>query len=168
MEVEHGANLNHTGAVQIGDRLKAADSSLENQGHQEGLHRIVVMVPQRDLVASPVKQCLVQCAPAHFRAHGAGIFFLAVVKDYGGNFRIYNGIGHIQLPAQLTDAAVIHVKPHIYGNGLQRKGLIVVAPQPSQKDKQRKRILAAGHAHGDFIPCINHMIVLHAPADQAH
>ena len=53
MDVQHGANLNNPGSVQVGHRLKAADPALEQQGHDEGLHSVIIVVPQSQLVEPP-------------------------------------------------------------------------------------------------------------------
>ena len=167
VNIQHRTNLNHAGAVKFCYRLKAADSSLENQRHQKGLHRIVVMMPQRQLVISSVKQRLIQRAAAHFGAHGAGILFLAVVKNNWRNLRLYNGIGNLQLLAQLRDGAVIHTQTHVNGNSPQLEELII-ASQPCQQGQQHQGIFAAGNTDRNFVPLFNHAVVLHTLADHAH
>ena len=80
VQIKHGANLVDARPVQVGNRLEAANAAFKQQGHEESLHRIVVMMAQGQLIEPPVQQGLVQSAPAHFGAHGTGILFLPVVK----------------------------------------------------------------------------------------
>ena len=168
MDIKHGADLGNAGAVQVGYRLEAADPALIDERHQEGFHRVIVVVAQRQLVAAPVKQGLIEGAAAHLGAHGAGIFFLSVVKNNGADFGFYHGVGHLQLFAQGFYPAVVHPQAHIDGDGLQGKGFVVVAPQGGQEFQQHQRILAPGNTYGNFISIFNHIVIFHAPANQAH
>ena len=168
-QVQHGPDLGNAGFVQVGHGLKAADAALKQQGHKEGLHGIVVVVAQGDLVAAPVQKGLVQGAPAHFGAHGAGVLLMAMVEDDGTDLRVNGGVGDIQPAAQLRHRGKIHAgKAHVDGDGLQGEGAGMVLPEPGQQGQKGQRILAARHADGDLIAGGDHMIVLHAAADQTH
>ena len=160
--------MNNSCSVQIGYRLETADPALKQQGHHEGLHRVVIVVPQRQLVEAPLHNCLIQGAPAHFRAQGAGILLLTVVKNNGSNFRLHNGIGYADIPAQRFYARVVHSQPHVDGKCLQFKGLVEIRPQARQQGEQHQRVLSAGNANGNPVSLLNHIIVVHAPADKAH
>ena len=165
MDIKHGPDLGNARAVQVGHRLKAANAALIDETHQEGLHGVIIMVPQGQLIESLRHQRLIQSAPAHFGAHGAGVLLLAIVKNNGADFRLDHGIRDLQFPAHFGDAAVIHAKAHINGNGLQLKTFIMVLPQGRQKLQQHQGILAAGNTYGNFISVFNHRVVFHAPAD---
>ena len=65
----------------MGHRLEAADAALVEQAHEKGLHRVVMVVPQGDLVDALGQQRFVQRAASHFGAHGAGVLLLSVVKN---------------------------------------------------------------------------------------
>ena len=79
--VEQGTYLGDARPVQIGDRLKAGQPPLKDQGHKKGLHCVVVVVSQRDFGNSSLSQRGVKRPPAHLGAHGAGIFLPAQVKN---------------------------------------------------------------------------------------
>ncbi len=79
--VEQGADLGDPRPVQEGDGLEAGQSPLEDEGQKKSLHRVVVVVAQGDFLDPPFLQCPVEGAPAHFRAHGAGILLLPQVED---------------------------------------------------------------------------------------
>ena len=168
MQIQHGANLNDAGSVQIGHRLEATDTPFENQAHQEGFHCVIIVVAQRQLVEAPVQNGLIQRAPAHFGAHGARIFLLPVVKNDRRDFGFYNGIGNLQPVAQGLDAGIIHSQSHVYGDGLQFIGFVKIQLQSCQQHQQHQRVLPAGNAHGYFISLTNHIIIVHATANQAH
>ena len=168
VNVQHGANLHNASSVQIGHRLETVDAPLEQQGHEECLHRVVIVMSQRQLVEALVQNCLIQRPPAHFGAHGAGILLLAVVENNGRNLRFHHGIGHVPLLAQRRDLRIVHPQPHINGDCFQLIGLIKVFPQPRQQNQQGERILPPGHAHGNAVARLDHMIVVHAPPNQSH
>ena len=133
VDVEHRTDLNDPGPVQMGHRLETADPALVNQGHHKSFHGIVKVVPQCQLVAVQVQQSLIEGPSAHLGAHGAGILFLPIVENDGANLRFDDGIGHIQLPAQLLNTGIIHTQAHINGDGLESEFFIMVAPQSRQK-----------------------------------
>ena len=168
VNVQHGANLHNTRPVKVRHRLEAVDAPLEQQRHEKRLHRVVIVMSQRQLVEALVQNCLIQRPPAHFGAHGAGILLLAVVKNNGRDLRFHHGIGHVPLLAQRRDLRIVHPQPHINGDRFQLVGLIKVFPQPRQQNQQGERILPSGHAHGNAVARLDHMIVVHAPPNQSH
>ena len=44
----------------------------------------------------------------------------------------------------------------------------MVLPQSGKQGQQHQGILSPGHANRDFVPGFNHIIVVHAPANQTH
>ncbi len=50
--------------------------ALVKEGEEEGLHRIVKVVAQSDLVDAVVHECVVEGAPAHFAHMEQGFFSL--------------------------------------------------------------------------------------------
>ena len=142
-------NLDRTGIIQIRHRLEAADASLIDQRHNKGLHRVIIMVTQRQLSDAPIQYGLIQGATAHFGAHGAGILFLTVVKDDGRDLCVDDGIRHIQFFAEGGHAGIVHAETHIDGNGLQLK--ITVLSETCQQLQQHQAVLATGNANGDLI-----------------
>ena len=66
MAVQQRTDLGHAGAVQVRYGLEAADAALEQQVHQQRLHRVVIVVAQRDLVNAPLCQGGVQAAAPQF------------------------------------------------------------------------------------------------------
>ena len=85
MQIKHGANLVDARPVQVGHWLEAADAAFKQQGHEERLHRIVIMMAQGQLIEPPVQKGLIQCPPAHFGAHGTGILLFPIVENDGAN-----------------------------------------------------------------------------------
>ena len=168
MDVEHGTNLGNARSVQSGHRLEAADPSLKEQRHDEGLHSVVIVMPQSQLVEPLLQKGLIQCPPAHFRAQGAGILFLPVVENNGGDLRFDHGIGHFQPVAHFLHPGVVHPQSHVNGDPLQLEGLAMVFPQSGKQGQQHQGILSPGHADRDFVPGFNHIIVVHTPANQTH
>ena len=75
---------------------------------------------------------------------------------------------HIQFPAQRLNAAIVHTQAHVNGDGLQCKGLVEILPQAGKQPQQHQRVLSPGYTHGDFVSGRDHIVVLHAAADQTH
>ena len=170
--VEQGADLGNAGAVQVGHGLEAGQPPLVKQGEEEGLHRVVEVVAQGDLGDAVLLQGVVEGAPAHLGAHGAGVLLLAQIKDDVVDFAVEQREGHVQLPAQGLHPGEVHpLSPvhmaHIQGVGLHGKGLGVELPQPGQGHQQGQGVLAPGHPHRHPVPGLDHVVVLHTAADIA-
>ena len=126
-QIEQRADLRHPRAVEVGHGLEAAQPSLEQQAHQERLYRVIVVMPERDLGKALIRQRLVQRAPAHFGAHGAGVFLLAVVKDDRPDLRFDDPERHLQFLAQRADRGKVHpLQPHVDRDRRQLIGLRIV------------------------------------------
>ena len=119
---------------------------------------------QGDLGDAVLPQGVVEGAPAHLGAHGAGVLLLAQIKDDVVDFAVEQREGHVQLPAQGLHPGEVHpLSPvhmaHIQGVGLHGKGLGVELPQPGQGHQQGQG--------GDAVVGCDHLIVLHTAADIA-
>ena len=68
-QIQHRPDLRYAAAVEIGHGLEAAQTALKQQTHQERLHCVVIVMPQRNLMKALLQQCLIQCAAPHFCAH---------------------------------------------------------------------------------------------------
>ena len=79
--VEEGPDLGDARPGQVGDGLEAAEAALVEEGEEEGLHRVVKVVAQGDLLDPFLLKGVVEGAPAHLGAHGAGVFLFSQVKD---------------------------------------------------------------------------------------
>ena len=79
------------------------EPSLEDKGHQHSLHHIVLVVGIGDFLAPRLFDCLIQGALAHLGTERAGVVLLTLLKNYLGDVRLYNGVFHVQLPAQILD-----------------------------------------------------------------
>ncbi len=126
--VEQGADLGDLGAVQPGDGLEAGQAALEDQGHEEGLHCVVKVVPQCDLGDALLQEGAVEGATPHLGAHGAGVLLLAQIKNDVLDLTAEDGVGDVQLPAQLGNRSEVHPRPsicvsHVQSDGLHVKGL---------------------------------------------
>ena len=168
-DIEHRADLRHARAAQIRHGLEAADAPLVEQAHQKRLHRVVVVVAQRDLFVTARDDQLVERPAAHLCAHRAGVLLLTEVKDDGADLGALAHVRYLQLFTQRRDRRKIHpAQAHVDGERLEREGLGVIPAQRSERHEQRQRILAARYADGNFIACVNHMVIVDAPAHQAH
>ena len=157
---------------QPGHRLEAGEPPLVEQGEEEGLHRVVKVVAQGDLGDAPLLQGVVEGAPAHLGAHGAGVLLPAEIEDDVVDLRLQQGEGHIDGAAVLRHRGEVHpLTPvhvaHIQGEGLHGEGLGVELPQPGQGGQQGDGVLAAGHPHRHPVAGPDHVVVLHTAADVA-
>ena len=78
--VEQRADLGDLSAVQPGDGLETGQAAFVDQGHEERLDGIIVVVTQSDFVDTSLQHGAVQGTAAHLGAHGAGIFLLTEMK----------------------------------------------------------------------------------------
>ena len=88
------------------------------------------------------------------------------------NLRGQEGKGHIQFPAQGLHRRKVHpLSPvhmaHVQGECLHRKGDGVELPQGRQGRQQGHGVLAAGDPHGNAVPRLDHVVILHTTADIA-
>ena len=112
-----------------------------------------------------------QCPPAHFGTHGAGVLLPAHIKDDVVDLTLQQSEGDVQLPAQLGHRREVHPRPsigaaHVQGEGLYLERNGVEFPQLGQGGQQHQRVLTAGDAHSDTVVGGDHLIVLHTAADQ--
>ena len=76
------------------------EPSFEDEGHQHGLHYIVLVVGIGYFLTAGFFNGLIQGALAHLGTERAGIVLLALFKDNLSDIRLHNGIFNLQLPAQ--------------------------------------------------------------------
>ena len=168
MAVQQRPYLGDVGPVQIRHRLEAADAPLKQQVHQQRLHRIVVVVPQRDFVYPPFRQRRMQAAPPQLGAQGTGVLFFSLVEHdvvyrYGDA-----GIGNVQLRAVVSHRGEVHPRhTRLQRDGLHPEGLGIECPQPGQGRQRQQAVLAAGDAYGHGLSGFDHVVVLHTAADQS-
>ena len=166
-DIEKGADLGDVRAVQIGYGVEAGQAALIKQGEEEGLHCVVIVVAQGDLVNARLQQGGVEGAPAHFGAEGAGIFLPPGLKDHmvhlGGN----PVEGDAQLPAVVRQRRQVHARgPHVHRKGLHGKAPRIKLCQPGQGGQQHQGVLPPGYPHGHPLPGGDHIIVLHTPTEK--
>ena len=166
-DIEKGAELGDVRAVQIGYGVEAGQAALIKQGEEEGLHCVVIVVAQGDLVNARLQQGGVEGAPAHFGAEGAGIFLPPGLKDHmvhlGGN----PVEGDAQLPAVVRQRRQVHARgPHVHRKGLHGKAPRIKLCQPGQGGQQHQGVLPPGYPHGHPLPGGDHIIVLHTPTEK--
>ena len=170
--VEEGTDLGDAHAVQVGHRLEAGEPPLVEEGEEEGLDGVVEVVAQGDLGDAPVPDGVVESAPAHFGAHGAGVLLLPQVEDDVVDLRGEEGVGDAQLLAvgrhrgEVHALAPVHMA-HVQGEGLHGEGLGVKLRQLGQGGQEGEGVLAAGDPHGDPVAGLDHVVVLHTAAGVA-
>ena len=168
LQIEHGADLGHIRAIQMRHGLEAADSRLEQKAHEECLHCVVIVVAQGDFVNALLPDQLIQGAPAHLCAHGAGIFLVAVVENDRADLRFHHRIRNVQAPAECLHPGKVHARePQVDGHGLQIKMLGVILFKLCHEPEERQGILAAADADGDFVAVLDHIVILHATAQKS-
>ena len=171
--VEQRPDLGDVGAVQIGHRLEAGDPPLVKEGEEKGLDGVVKVVAQGDLGDAPVPDGVVKGPPPHLGAHGAGVLLLPQVEDDVVDLRGQKGVGDLQRLAvgrhrgEVHPLAPVHAA-HVQGEGLHREGLGVKLRQLGQGGQQGEGVLSPGDPHGDPVPRLDHVVVLHAAAGIAY
>ena len=167
LTVQQRADLGDVRPIQIRHRLEAADAPLKQQVHQKCLHRVVVVVTQRDLADAPLRQRRVQAAPPQLGAQGAGIFLLPLLKHDVVHRHGDADVRHVQRRAVVGDGRKVHTRhPRLQRDGLHLKGLGVKRPQTRQRRQRQQAVLAAGHAYRHRLPRLDHVVVLHTAADK--
>ena len=66
MAIEERANLGHARTVKEGHRLEAANAPFKEEVHHQGLHRVIIVMSQRDFGDPPLCQRRVEAAAAQF------------------------------------------------------------------------------------------------------
>ena len=99
--VDQRPDLRDAGAVEEGHGPKAAQPPLEEQGQQEGLHRVVKVVAERELGDPARADRVVERAAAHLRAQRAGVVLLPHVEDDLLDVGLAAGVGDAQRGAEL-------------------------------------------------------------------
>ena len=167
--VEQGADLGDAGAVEEGDRLETGQAAFIEQGEEEGLDGVVVVMAQSDFSDAHILQRVVQSAPAHLGAHGAGILFLSKVEDDMVDLALDEGVWDIQLLTVFGHGGEVHALPaigvaHVKGNGDHIEGNGIELAQFGHGGEQDKGVLAAGDTHGNGVVGLDHIVIFHAAA----
>ena len=122
---------------------------------------------QGDFAQAQAVQLRAQGPPPELGAEGAGIFLPAVDENNLVDGHGDQVIGDLQRLAQLGDGGEVHPRrAAVDGHRRHLKGLGVERPQLCQGRQGQHRVLPAADAHGHRLARIDHMVVLHAPADQ--
>ena len=93
-------------SIQIADRGKAVQSAFIEQGHEEGLHYVVLVVTKSDLITPQFFCHIVQGAFAHFRAEGTGVFLFSFFEDDLADVCIHYSIIYADLITECLDVIV--------------------------------------------------------------
>ena len=166
-DVEQGADLGDVHPVQVGHRVEAGQPPLVEQGQEEGLHRVVVVVPQGHLVDARLPQGGVEGAPAHLGAQGAGVLLLPGFKDHVVHLGGDPVEGDALPPAPVRHGGQVHPRDaHVHGEGLHREPPGVEPGQPGQPGQEEEGVLPPGHPHPHPLSGGNHLVILHAPAEE--
>ncbi len=141
-DIEKGADLGDVRAVQIGYGVEAGQAALIKQGEEEGLHCVVIVVAQGDLVNARLQQGAVWRSPGAFWRRGRRDFLPPGLKDHmvhlGGN----PVEGDAQLPAVVRQRRQVHARgPHVHRKGLHGKAPRIKLCQPGQGGQQHQRVL---------------------------
>ena len=165
--VNERPDLPHVRAGHIGHRLEAADAPFKEQTHQKGLHSIVVVMTEGELVAAEVVQRGVERAAAHLGAERAGIVLLPHVEHDLLDVRRDDGVRNVQLAAHLRDGRIVHPrKAEVDREPDEVKMQRVIALQMLQRAQEQQRVLAAGNADGNAVALGDHAVFVHALADE--
>ena len=124
-----------------------------------GLHHIVEMVPQSDLIAAQRPGLTVEMAPAHPGAEIAGVLFRAV--GHAKHIALKNGDGDAQQLGIVQELLpVFGVIARIHHQKAQLEGDLAVGPQLLHELGQQHGILSAGDADGDPVAGLDQPILL--------
>ena len=124
------------------------------------------MVAERDLFAARGLCGLVQRAAAHLGAQRTGVFLLADVEDDRADLGRNADVLDAQLVAQRPDGGKVHLRvAHLERDRDDLELLRIERAQLCQRDQQRERVLAAGHADRDAVAVLDHMVMVHRAAD---
>ena len=138
------------------------ETALENQGEQHGLHHVVLVMGVGDLVAARLLDGLIEGALSHFRAEGAGIAFLSHLKYHLIDIRLYNRVMDAHFLAERLNRAQIKAREaQIHRNRFDFKGSGVEALQAVQGVEHGQAVLSARNSHGNLIPGLYHMKIVH-------
>ena len=154
----HRADEGHAGkagAVELG-RHGLQLGAVEH-AHDGRLDDIVEVVAQRDLVAAELLGLAVKVAAPHAGAEVAGRFVRAVghLEDIGLEYRD----GDVQQRRVALDAlAVDGVVAWVHDEEHQLKRYVAVAMKLLHELCHQHRVLAAGDADGDLVPCLDQLV----------
>ena len=94
----------------------------------EGVHHVVHVMSQRQLVTAHGDGGIVQSAAPHFGAQGAGIAFPTDLKNNFRNVGGHDAVRDLGALAEIDHGGEIHpLQLHVHGHGAQREVLGVKA-----------------------------------------
>lgn len=164
---DHGEIL----PAEIGYRGETAQPPLIEQVHDKGLHGIVLVVAQCQLVAAQFLGGIVQRTPPHFGTQAAGIGLLSDIEHHPADVGALDDILDALLLKQLGNGGVITLhaaKAGVEGDGCH---LIVDAdepPQPLQRQGKGNGILSAADTHCHPVSVLDHIVLCNGLAGQSH
>ena len=145
-------------AVQLGQH--GLDLGAVEHPHDRRLNDVAEVVAQGDLVAAQALSLAVQVAPAHPGAEVAG-GLLAGVGDLK-NVRLKHCDRDLQQPGVGLDLVAVQlIVARVHHQEHQLKGVGTVALEHLHQLGHQHGVLAAGDAHGDLVPGLDQLIVLH-------
>ncbi len=166
LRVQQRADEGDTAIGQIRDGGETPDTSFKGEIHHKRLYRIVLVMPQRHLVAPLRFGFGVQGASAHFGAQGAGIALFSYIENDIGDLRMYRYIGDLQGSAKRLDRRKIHIgQSDVHRDGDKLEGLGVKRTEFCQRAQQNKGVLTARDPHGDAVALVDHVIIVHGAAE---
>ena len=123
------------------------------QGHQRGLHHVVEVVAQSDLIAAQLLRLGVKRPAPHPGAEVAGV--LVYLHRHVENITVENSHGDLQQAGVFLDqAAVLRRVAGVHHEKDQLKGPVAAALKLLHQLCQQDGVLSARDAHGD--PVIRH------------
>ena len=112
------ANYGDTGSAHGGFRVKSMETAFIKEGHQEGFHSILPVMPEGQLVETVFHAGIGQDSPAHFRAERAWILFLSVIENDLSDLCFLYNKRNLQLFTQMTDTGEVEgFKPQSHCDG---------------------------------------------------
>ena len=160
-QIDQRTNDGDSGTAHQGFRMEGMETPFIEQAQQQRFNCVLPMVAEGELAAAVLPAGIGQHSPAHFRAQGAGILFLPVVKDDFSDLRFHLKIRHLQLSAQGTDSAQVEgFQTHFDRYGQQGKLLVGELPVKGKRVKEQQGILAAGDPDRNPVSRLNQPEIL--------
>ena len=154
------ADQGHAGVIRAAEhRRHRLQLRAPEQRHHRRLDHVGKVMPQRDLVAAELLRVAVEIAPPHPRAEIARRFFHMI--DGGKDVALKDVRVHAQVFEVFLDhAAVLRAVAGVHDEELHLEGHAGVPVQLLHELGQQHRVLAAGDADCDLIPCLDQLVPL--------
>ena len=134
-------------------------------GHQRGLNHIVVVMPQRDFVASKLLCLAVQTAAPQTGAEKTGVVGLPIdgFKQFG---IVLMGVQSECLNIGIDLRACRGKVSGIHGESGEPEGDFAVFLKHLKQDAEQERVLSAGNADGDMVTWLDQPVVTDCGAER--